>query len=346
MKWRDQLALLLGTASPFGLAVNAGLAAEAASTDEGARADPPEIQKDLLVFRDPAERDRLLLFAGHRSHSSHSSHRSHSSHYSGSSGHSSHSSHYSSSGGYVTPAPVYTPPPAPKPRPIVRPPAPKPHPAPLKAWEDPGVPDLTEEEASAGTNTVVSRQRLTTGEVASMVTKVQVALVIRGYDPGPVDGKFGAKTKVALGRFQAANNLPISAAMDLETLRLLGVEIGMPSRTEVKPAAAPASATAGKMPTIINPDWAHRPTGEDMARYYPDRAQRMEVAGRATISCVVNARGALEACSIVSEDPADYGFGEAALKLSRLFRMKPTTLDGTPSDGGVITLPIIFQVPR
>jgi His-Xaa-Ser repeat protein HxsA len=245
MKWRDQLALLLGTASPFGLAVNAGLAAEAAPTDESVRGDPPEIQKDLLVFRDPAERDRLLLFAGHRSHSSHSSHRSHSSHYSGSSGHSSHSSHYSSSGGYVTPAPVYTPPPAPRPRPIVRPPAPKPHPAPLKAWEDPGVPDLTEEEASAATNTVASRQRLTTGEVASMVTKVQVALVIRGYDPGPVDGKFGAKTKVALGRFQAANNLPISAAMDLETLRLLGVDIGMPSRTEVKPAPAPPTA-AGK----------------------------------------------------------------------------------------------------
>jgi protein TonB len=44
---------------------------------------------------------------------------------------------------------------------------------------------------------------------------------------------------------------------------------------------------------ITNPDWARRPTGEDIARYYPDRAQRMEVEGRATLSCTVNARGTL-----------------------------------------------------
>jgi len=83
-----------------------------------------------------------------------------------------------------------------------------------------------------------------------------------------------------------------------------------------------------------------------MARYYPDRAQRMEVNGRATISCTVTAKGALQGCTVVSENPADYGFGEAALRLSRLFRMKPKTLDGSPVDGGAITVPIVFQVPQ
>jgi protein TonB len=51
-----------------------------------------------------------------------------------------------------------------------------------------------------------------------------------------------------------------------------------------------------------------------MARYYPDRAQRMEVSGKATISCTVTAKGTLESCSVVSENPADMGFGDAALK--------------------------------
>lgn len=72
----------------------------------------------------------------------------------------------------------------------------------------------------------------------------------------------------------------------------------------------------------------------------------MEVAGRATLSCTVTAKGSLENCSVVSENPADYQFGEAAMKLSRLFRMKPKTLDGAPVDGGQITIPIVFTVPR
>jgi protein TonB len=114
---------------------------------------------------------------------------------------------------------------------------------------------------------------------------------------------------------------------------------------EPRPPAAPPPEPP-RPSVITNPDWARRPTGEDIARYYPDRAQRMEVNGRATLSCTVTARGSLENCSVVSENPADYQFGDAALKLSKLFRMKPKTLDGAPVDGGQITIPIVFQVPR
>jgi His-Xaa-Ser repeat protein HxsA len=336
MKWRDQLALLLGAASPLGLMSQSSLAAEPRAADDGLRADPPEVQKDLLVFRDPAERARLLLFAGHRSHSSHSSHRSH---YSGSSGHSSHSSHYSSSGGYVTPAPVYTAPPKPKakpkPAPTYLPPA-----SSVRSYTaDEPVNSLYSDPPASPSTAAGSQQRLTTGEVTSMVTKVQVALVVRGYDPGPVDGKLGGKTRIALGRFQAANGLPISGAMDVETLRLLGVEVAMPSLKP--PEAEPAVATG----EITRPDWARKPSGDDMARYYPDRAQRMEVNGRATIRCTVTTKGTLENCVVTSETPEDFGFGDAALRLSRLFRMKPLSLDGLTATGKTVVVPIVFQVP-
>ena len=98
--------------------------------------------------------------------------------------------------------------------------------------------------------------------------------------------------------------------------------------------------------TITRPDWARKPSGDDMARYYPDGAQRRNISGRATISCTVTAKGTLETCSVKSETPADYGFGEAAVLLSRLYRMKPRTLDGEAIDGGQVDVPLVFQVPQ
>lgn len=39
------------------------------------------------------------------------------------------------------------------------------------------------------------------------VRQVQQALLNKGYDPGPVDGKMGKKTKSAIKQFQRSNNL-------------------------------------------------------------------------------------------------------------------------------------------
>jgi len=94
------------------------------------------------------------------------------------------------------------------------------------------------------------------------------------------------------------------------------------------------------------PDWLRKPSAEDLAKYFPDRAQRMGVNGKATISCTVNARGLLEGCSVVSEDPSDQGFGEAAIKMSKLFKMRPMSKDGAPVDGGTVRIPLRFELPK
>jgi protein TonB len=113
-----------------------------------------------------------------------------------------------------------------------------------------------------------------------------------------------------------------------------------PVITQAPPAPAPPRPSV-----ITNPDWLRKPSGDDLARFYPDRAQRTETNGQATISCSVTASGTLTNCSIVSETPADYGFGDAALKLSRTFRMRPKTSDGNPVEGGTVRVPIVFRVP-
>jgi len=107
-------------------------------------------------------------------------------------------------------------------------------------------------------------------------------------------------------------------------------------------AAPPAGPT---LPVVTQPDWVRKPNGEDVARYYPQGAQMKGLAGRATIECQVVAAGALSSCRVLEESPADEGFGEAALKLGPLFKMRPATKNGVPVDGGIIRIPIRFELP-
>src|SRR5262249_42405562 len=95
---------------------------------------------------------------------------------------------------------------------------------------------------------------------------------------------------------------------------------------------------------ITNPDWLRRPNGDDMATYYPPRASDLGKEGRVMIKCTVSERGTVENCSVVSEDPEGLGFGGAALRLSKLFKMKPKTSDGQSVGGAEVSIPIAFKL--
>ena len=96
-------------------------------------------------------------------------------------------------------------------------------------------------------------------------------------------------------------------------------------------------------PPLTSVSWLERPSGMDFATPYPSQALRENVQGSATLDCLVDSNGRLT-CTVVREDPAGYGFGEASLQVARKFRMAAQTSDGRPTEGGRVRIPMRWVV--
>ena len=85
----------------------------------------------------------------------------------------------------------------------------------------------------------------------------------------------------------------------------------------------------------------------DWKAYYPQAAMTAAKDGEATVLCEVNADHRLGNCDVISEAPADYGFGQAAVRLSTdVTKLADRDARGAPTAGGWVKLRMSFKVPE
>lgn len=88
--------------------------------------------------------------------------------------------------------------------------------------------------------------------------------------------------------------------------------------------------------------WERAPNARDFARFYPDDALDAGQSGSVTLDCIIGGGGRL-ACSVGHEDPQGYGFGRAAINISRQLRVDTRLPDGSSASGRNLSLPLSFR---
>jgi protein TonB len=116
------------------------------------------------------------------------------------------------------------------------------------------------------------------------------------------------------------------------TLLLLALIAGQTASAETVFGAAPSAANNPWWGCAVDPPLPGA-VGDDLARFYPDAAQRGNVSGMSIIQCRVARTGKPIACTWISEDPEGWGFGEASSKLGCLFKLNPYRLKDAPPAG-------------
>jgi protein TonB len=111
-----------------------------------------------------------------------------------------------------------------------------------------------------------------------------------------------------------------------------------PLPVAVDPPPAPPS------PVLTGIQWLERPSAQNFDRFYPPRANQEQQAGHVSLECVVSADGRIS-CTVISETPDGWHFGDAALRISQYFRAAAQTSDGRPTSGGRVRVNLTFNPP-
>lgn len=155
---------------------------------------------------------------------------------------------------------------------------------------------------------------------------------------------------LALPRFPATASRYLDSATKLKALvaaRMSADQLAQAKTVEQDfhpgPRVPASKVTVLDSFPTTNPSNVCSPTPDSAMTQYPDKAQQMNVEGRAQIACKVSASGAPIACTWTEEDPPGYGFGPSAAGLACSFKFgRPSRV---PASDWVASSPVRFAIP-
>ena len=103
-------------------------------------------------------------------------------------------------------------------------------------------------------------------------------------------------------------------------------------------AAQPAPLTGADV-------WRRPPDPERMSDHYPVEAAQAGLGGRAVVRCAVGQYGNPEGCTVLKEEPAGHGFGEATVRALGRASFRTTDAQGQSTVGRSYTASIVWQPP-
>jgi len=127
----------------------------------------------------------------------------------------------------------------------------------------------------------------------------------------------------------------LAERMKVDDSSLIGLNVFVPVTFD------PAVLTGAAM--VSKPAWAAMPTAADFQSTFPKTENGVNDV-RVVLGCTVEAGGVLSACAVAQETPPGQGYGEGALALASKFRVAPWGLDGAPTVGAKIRLPIHYEL--
>jgi TonB family protein len=93
----------------------------------------------------------------------------------------------------------------------------------------------------------------------------------------------------------------------------------------------------------VRPQWTRTPSAYRLSAAYPERALERGREGEARVACTVLDTGRLD-CARVSEYPANFGFGNAAVRVAEQYRHDAVRADGQPAAGTPVNFHVLFRV--
>jgi hypothetical protein len=156
-----------------------------------------------------------------------------------------------------------------------------------------------------------------------------------GHDARPHDCYPIGEKPSGLGFGFAAKKL--AEKLRTDTPGLNGQEVTIPVSFDIK-------AVNGGV-TVHAPAWAELPSAEDFQTSFPKTANGVNEV-RVTLVCDVGSGGALGGCAVDREEPGGQGYGAAALALAPKIRVALWSLEGEPTVGAKVRVPLHYQLTQ